>query len=705
MKIGIFDSGLGGLIVTRAIHKMMPEYDYVYFGDTKRVPYGNKSEETIYEFTKEAIDHLFRKEDCALVIIACNTVCARALRKIQQEYLLKNFKDRKILGVLIPAAEIASNYKRVGILATSSTVASDTFPIEIRKLNNQTKVFQNPAPMLVPLIEEGDIGLAKPFLLKYLKPFMGKNLDSIVLGCTHYPILKTEIKKIMSKNSKNIKIISQDEIVPKRLKEYLERHKEIADKLSRNKSMKILVTDKTQNMDRLVKRWLSELDQKIDKVKKNKFNAILEIVDISSLKHDDAISTTDLKTEIAEIVGILKKDKKERLAQCIEQNWNKTTIAYSKELNSSKPSRPMEKELLLAFAKELERLDVINGQKTKILASIEKRRALQTAPHLVATEGPRMFCINWLASLGVKKEDFYIVAMFSGIPFSNSFRPGRINRKNSSVNLFPSSMQDDLVYQSAIQDKLIEAMKEIPAQIREFFPEAIKGKSYTKWALLTCQNIERKILKKENIVFLDINEVISNYLIQVLKNKRHVFYKIFFDPKIRGKFMETFPDELMFYYSAIDGKYRKMENMKFAENNSLQGKNKEISLSDPKILIAELEHGRICPALIVSFLALAFLNQFKCFGSFAQVEYLPVYQEKLAKLNFMKTFKIETVATSNLTTGIFPNETDIFPTDLIVRDEKFKQKENQLFGELLLKMKDKLVGSYFTGDKRNNDKK
>jgi len=699
MKIGIFDSGLGGLIVTQAIHKAMPEYDYVYLGDTKRVPYGNKSHDAIYEFTCEAMDYLFREENCEIVVIACNTVSARALWKIQQNYLPENFKDRKVVGVLIPSAEIASNYEKVGVLATSSTVASDAFPEEIKKLNNKAKIFQVPAPMLVPLIEEGDNTLVKPFLTKYLQPLINKKIDALVLGCTHYPILKKEIKEIVGEN---VKIISQDEIIPKKLKEYLKQHKEITEKLSHNKSMKILVTDKTQNMDRLVTRWLNELDQKTNK--SVKFNVIIDVVNNLSVKHDEKKNLKNLKIEIQNIVEVLKKEKKYRLAQCIEKNWNKTALDYSKELNTWKPAEPMEKELSLAFEKELERLEISYSQEIKILDSIQKRRIIQTAPHLVATQGPRMLCINWLSSLGVKKEDFYIVAMFSGVPFSNGFRPGRINGKNISVNLFPSSMQDDLVYRSKIQEKLIESMKDLPDQIIKLFPRALVGESYTKWALLVCQNIERGILKKENLVFLDINEVISNYLIQVLKNKDHVLYKIFFDQKTREKFMETFPGELMFYCSVMNGKYKKMENMIFS-HNSLKSKNKEISLDDPKILINELESGRLCPALVISFLVLAFLNQFKCFGSFAQVEYLPVYQEKFAKLDFMKKFKIETVATSNLTTGIFGDDTNIYPADLIIHEKELKQKENLLFGELLIKMKDKLISSYFTGDQRNNAKK
>lgn len=237
----------------------MPEYDYVYFGDTKRVPYGNKSSEAVFTLTREAVDYLFCEENCAIVIIACNTASARALRQIQKKYVPKKFPGRRVLGVLIPAAEEASRYKRVGVLATLGTVASNTFTVEIKKLNKKTKVFQNPAPILVPLIEEGENILAKPFLLKYLQPLISKKIDALVLGCTHYPILKKEIKKIIPKN---VKIISQDEIIPKKLKTYLGEHPEIAKKLSKKGSIRILATDRTQNMDNLVKRWFGSIIKK-----------------------------------------------------------------------------------------------------------------------------------------------------------------------------------------------------------------------------------------------------------------------------------------------------------------------------------------------------------------------------------------------------------------------------------------------------------
>lgn len=255
MKIGIFDSGLGGLIVAKAICKAMPQYDYVYLGDTKRVPYGNRSHDAVYEFTKQGIDYLFEKENCILIILACNTASARALRKIQQEYLPKHWPGRKVIGVLIPTAEEAVQYKKIGIIATTGTVASGTFPREIKKLDSKIVVFQNSAPMLVPLAEEGEKEKAFPFIEKYLKYFENKKIDALVLGCTHYPFYKKEIKKVLGKN---IKLISQDEIIPKKLKDYLKRHPEIEKKLSKNKKTKILVTDFSKNMENLAKKWFGK---------------------------------------------------------------------------------------------------------------------------------------------------------------------------------------------------------------------------------------------------------------------------------------------------------------------------------------------------------------------------------------------------------------------------------------------------------------
>lgn len=296
MKIGIFDSGVGGLIIAKAIKKAMPEYDYVYLGDTKRVPYGTRSYDTVYEFTREGVDYLFKKENCAIVIIACNTASARALREIQQKYLPELNKTptsflpltkgettrakrgaegviRNVLGVLIPTAEECVKYQKVGIIGTNGTILSNTFPAEIKKLHalrslgeegkKKTIVYQNPAPMLVPMAEEGEKILAKPFLIKYLKPLLAKKPEAIALGCTHYPFFKSEIRKIVGKN---VKVISQDEIVPKKLKDYFTRHPEIRNILAKNRKAKILVTDITKNVEKLTREWFGK-DAKPELVK------------------------------------------------------------------------------------------------------------------------------------------------------------------------------------------------------------------------------------------------------------------------------------------------------------------------------------------------------------------------------------------------------------------------------------------------------
>ncbi len=254
MNIGVFDSGLGGLIMARALVKTLPEHSFVYLGDTKRVPYGNRSEATIYEFTKASVHYLFSKKQCELVIVACNTASARALRRVQREYLPKHYPKRRVLGVIIPTAEEMGNVKRVGVLATSATVRSNAFPREIRKVNRKIQIYQNAASLLVPIIEQNALKHAKPFLAEYLKPLLQKKIEVLILGCTHYPVLKGQIEKMVGE----VKVISQADIVPKKLKEYLKNHPEMEKKLSHNSKVELLVTDKTEHYEKLAKDWFGK---------------------------------------------------------------------------------------------------------------------------------------------------------------------------------------------------------------------------------------------------------------------------------------------------------------------------------------------------------------------------------------------------------------------------------------------------------------
>ncbi len=246
MNIGTFDSGLGGLLITKSLIEAMPEYNFCYLGDTLHVPYGSRSKEVIYDFTKNCIEYLFTKRDCKLVIIACNTATFAALRKLQQEYLPKYFPDRRILGVIIPTIEeiINKNYSSVGLLATQGTVNSDVYGTDLRKLKPEIKLYSYPAPLLVPLVENKGDEFAYPIIESYIKNFVGKDIQAIILGCTHYPHYKKEIAKISNEVlGRKVDIISQDEFLPVSLKNYLSRHPEIDNDLSKESKYLLEVTD------------------------------------------------------------------------------------------------------------------------------------------------------------------------------------------------------------------------------------------------------------------------------------------------------------------------------------------------------------------------------------------------------------------------------------------------------------------------------
>ena len=236
--IGVFDSGYGGLTVFRELDKKFPKYDFIYFGDNARTPYGSRSPETIYEYTKEAVDWLFG-QGCKLIILACNTAAAAALRRIQQES-----PERKVLGVLIPVAETVAkeNPTDVGILATKATVESQAYERELRKfLSPEVKIIQQAAPLLVPLIEEGwtEHPITREVLKHYLADFKKENIKNIILGCTHYPF----IKHLITEEMPCVKIFDSPSVIPASLENYLARHPEIEQKLSKNGLRRYLTTD------------------------------------------------------------------------------------------------------------------------------------------------------------------------------------------------------------------------------------------------------------------------------------------------------------------------------------------------------------------------------------------------------------------------------------------------------------------------------
>lgn len=251
--IGIFDSGYGGLTILREIKDLLPGYDFIYLGDNARTPYGNRSFETVYEYTLDCVKWLFSK-GCPLIILACNTASAKALRSIQQKYLPDYDDSKRVLGVIRPTAEIIGNYsetKSIGILGTKGTVKSDSYLIEIEKFFPDLHVYQHACPMWVPLIENNEYQSegADFFIKKDLDILLkqSSNIDTILLACTHYPLLSSKIESYLPAN---IKVISQGRIVAESLQDYLNRHSEIEIQCSKNSDLQFFTTDSTGDFDK-----------------------------------------------------------------------------------------------------------------------------------------------------------------------------------------------------------------------------------------------------------------------------------------------------------------------------------------------------------------------------------------------------------------------------------------------------------------------
>ncbi|RED92661.1 glutamate racemase [Marinoscillum furvescens] len=251
--IGIFDSGYGGLTVLREIVKTLPDHDFLYLGDNARTPYGTRSYETIYAYTLQAVKYLF-DQGCELVILACNTASAKALRTIQQRDLPQIAPHKRVLGVIRPTAEVIASYTHtghIGVLGTTGTVKSESYLIEIKKQAPTLNVHQQACPMWVPLIENGeqDHNGADYFVKKYLDELFSQSqdIDTLLLACTHYPLM---LKKMREYLPETVTILNQGDIVAPSLADYLQRHPEIAEKCSQNGKLRFVTTDSPENFDR-----------------------------------------------------------------------------------------------------------------------------------------------------------------------------------------------------------------------------------------------------------------------------------------------------------------------------------------------------------------------------------------------------------------------------------------------------------------------
>ncbi|MEP6596848.1 MAG: glutamate racemase [Ginsengibacter sp.] len=250
--IGVFDSGYGGLTILKELVAKIPRYDYLYLGDNARAPYGTRSFETVYQYTLQCVKWFF-KQDCHLIVLACNTASAKALRSIQQNDLQGIAPEKRVLGVIRPTAEIIGNLsktKSIGVLGTTGTIQSGSYPLEIKKFFPEVKVFQQACPMWVPLVENNEYTSpgADFFIEKDINKLMDQSgdIDTVLLACTHYPLLIDKIRKHVPLP---VNVIAQGEIVAESLRSYLSLHPEIEQYCSKNGKIELYTSDSPQEFD------------------------------------------------------------------------------------------------------------------------------------------------------------------------------------------------------------------------------------------------------------------------------------------------------------------------------------------------------------------------------------------------------------------------------------------------------------------------
>jgi hypothetical protein len=428
-----------------------------------------------------------------------------------------------------------------------------------------------------------------------------------------------------------------------------------------------------------------------------------------------------MEKEIESLVEILEAQEKPYLAQAIQSHAHLSIKDYSHELYSYKPILPLEQALDEAFQEELSRLGYPTEESSNIREYIARSRVIQTAPHLGISHTSRMFCIDSISNSSLGKKDYYIVAMFSGVPFSNLTRPGCIHygattklealiklpkdlereqiistetrsaqtvSEVKKISFIPSSMQDALVYRSTISPKAHVLAQYFTDTAKSVFALPNNKTSFSIWALENHKRIAKHMFPHTTSVYVDINEVIMSYIKKVLENDSHPITKILLQEEYQEQIMRAFGEKVCLFYGKSNSKNSKLETFTL-HKGFIQSKSTVIKLTKENLLEA-FKSRDLCPGTLLVFTILSLLNHFKCLGSFRQVEYLSKYKEEWQKLGLFIEYKPEKVPTDNLTTGMFTKQPNLHPIDILLGSEN-KSQSSDLFGEYLLTMKEVLM--------------
>lgn len=368
---------------------------------------------------------------------------------------------------------------------------------------------------------------------------------------------------------------------------------------------------------------------------------------------------TDTRTEfdilehmIHIIIQELKKQQKIQLAETFEKFYTTSIANYSQILHAHTPGVAIEQELLESFKEEMQERNMSQEDIAKTLTALTHSRVLQTAPHTALVPNARMFCIDWLTTRGLINNTPYIVCSFSGVPFSNSSKSGRIKSERTTLNFVPSRYQDTLVYSAPIFSEATKLYQDNQWSLAHI-PNPTSYIRFSDWACDTSQTLHRATIYPHT-VYLDINKIITKYLLKIISKETHPIYKLLFDQSTRTVFENNFGKDIHLFHSKYTSKkYVKQESV-FFDGYTLKGNHTQINLT-PEEIREGLINLTLCPAPIIVFTILTFLNDCKCLGSFFQIEYLSDFQEKWKETGFIQG--VEKRSTKNLTTGQFPDFT------------------------------------------------
>jgi hypothetical protein len=410
----------------------------------------------------------------------------------------------------------------------------------------------------------------------------------------------------------------------------------------------------------------------------------------------------------------LRDAGRSRLAGILEREWSTPLGEYSARLYEHWPVCPMEDALLAAFRDELQRTAVEPAGARRILDDLAERRVLQTATHLTATEGPTFLAVHRAATAGLPADTPYLVAAYSNVPFANPawsgclnfsdrhgldalIDPGHLafsalqkdarNRARDSaerrISLVPARMRDARVYRAVSPDRL-HALCQALRPVLQRMGSAPAHDSFSNWALSFCRAATARALGRERIVFIDLNEVITGYLLRVLPESSHPLHRLLFDQNVRERVAAALGEDLaLFTVPASSGKRERMANVSARD---------DAQLADPESVCRDLQNGRLCPGLLLTFGSLAFLNGFRCLGSFEQVEYLGRFQSRLIEAGWPGNEIVRQVDTAALTSGRCLDDSGepVYPLDIVL-GTTWRWRDDMTVGELFSPLLSRLV--------------